>query len=578
MAQDYEVREEFKDNSLSQLMDASVLCFQGVGEIQTELLKQYFGINTVRDLANWPHFLWALEIQELALHGGDLAHTAIREFPAGAQPKFKVRERAEHLTPEQLMMSSVQELDGLTPAQDLALYDIFRITNIAQLAHNRIMLEARVIQYLHEQSGAPSAREPEPVHKAVDAVLARPQVSAAGAAQRITEARTAGRDESLVEMAKETREHVGERLAALRERARMRATAPAEGQAAGEAATAAGAGLSRLESVRATHQRAEATVAGQRVAGERAAGLVSRRTTVAAAAGGQRAGLDTSRGLGRPAEAGATQGGVASRTAAVMTARGAAAPSAAQAEATTSSRAAAVLAARGGGPAAAGVRGPAAAVAGAPSSRGAAAAATRPSPSAPRAAPPKAATAAPAAPAAPVAPAVAPEAATATGRRGLPPALWVAAAVLVVVAGVLIFALRGRQQPAPSAPVSPGVATQSASAPQAGAGTAGPGVTTQSGRAPQQGTVTQAGGAPQVATGAGQQTRPAQAGVQGSAPALGAAKTIHTVREGQSLWRISRRYYEVGHEWPMIYKENQDQIHEPDLIFPKQRFTIPPKP
>jgi hypothetical protein len=558
MAQDYEVREEFKDNSLSQLMDSSVLCFQGVGEIQTELLKQYFGIATVRDLANWAQFLWALEIQELALHGGELAHTAIREFPAGAQPKFKVRERAEHMTPEQLMMSSVQELDGLTPAQDLALYDIFRITNIAQLAHNRIMLEARVIQYLHGQSGAPAAPEPEQERRAVDSVLARPQVSAAGAAQRVMEARTAGRDEGLVAMAKETREHVGERLAALRERARMRATVPEEGQAAAEAGAAAGAAPSRLESVRAIHERAEGTVSGQRLAGERAAALVSRRTTVAAAVGGQRGGLDASRGLARAGAAGAPVGGMTSRTAAVLAARGAAAPGAAQPEGATVSRAAAVLAARGGGAAAAAAGGPGSARAGAPapSAREGGAAVQRPSPTV---APAPSPAAAPAAAPPPAAPAVAPAAGVPTERRGIPPALWVAAAVLVVVAGVLIFALRGREQPTPSGTTAPGVATQTGSAPQPGA--AG-----------------QAGGAPQVATGAGQQTRPAPAGMQGPASAPGAGKTIHTVREGQSLWRISRRYYQLGHEWPIIYKENQDQIDEPNLIFPKQRFAIPPKP
>ncbi len=574
MAQEYEVREEFKDNSLSQLMDASVLCFQGVGEIQCELLKQYFGIATVRDLANWAQFLWTLEIQELALHGGDLSHTPIREFPPSAQPQFKVRERAQHLTPEQLMMASVQELDGLTPAQDLALYDIFRITNIAQLAHNRIMLEARVIQYLHEQSGGSAAAEPEPVHRAVDSVLARPQASVAGAAQRITEARSAGRDESLVAMAKETREHVGERLAALRERARVRATAPGgEGQAPGAAAGAAAP--SRLESVRATHQRAEATVAGQRVAGERAAALVSRRTTVAAAAGGQRGGLDTSRSLGRPGFAGAATGGagapaggagtaagagaMSSRTAAVLAARGATVPAGTETGTATAGRAAAVLAARGGGGSAAAARAPGAGAAVTPGPTARGGAAPTPRPSVTQTAPPAAAAAAQAAPAA------APAAVHPTERRGLPPALWAAAAVVVVIAGVLFFVLRGREQPAPSGTAGPG-------------GSAQPGVATQTGSAPQSGTVSQAGGAPQVAAGAGQQARPAQAGVQGAASAPGAAKTIHTVREGQSLWRISRRYYEVGHEWPIIYKQNQDQIEEPDLIFPKQRFTIPPKP
>ena len=47
------------------------------------------------------------------------------------------------------------------------------------------------------------------------------------------------------------------------------------------------------------------------------------------------------------------------------------------------------------------------------------------------------------------------------------------------------------------------------------------------------------------------------------------------VRSGQSLWRISRRHYRRGVLWPEIFKVNQDQIDDPDLIFPKQEFKIP---
>jgi len=559
MAQEYEVREEFKNNSLSQLMDASVLCFQGVGEIQTELLKQHLGMATVRDLANWTQFLWALEIQELALHGGDLAHTPIRDFPSSAQPKFKVRERAQHLTPEELMMTSVQDLEGLTPAQDLALYDIFRVTNIAQLAQNRIMLESRIIQYLHEK-GAAGVPEGEPVQRAVDTVLARPHGSPASAAQRVADARAAGRDEGLVAMAKETREHVGERLAALRERARTRPTGPGgEGQAPGQAARA-GAGAaapSRLETVRTTQQRAQGTMTAQPAATERGTTLVSRRTTVASAVGSQRGGLDTSRSLSRPGQAaaavGAGAGTMAGRSAAILASRGVPAPPGKEAGPSTSSRAAAVLAARGTGGAAAATRAPGAAGAGSPAAAVGRGSAPSSRPSGIQAASPAASTVAAAAQAAPAAP----ETVAPSVRRGTPPALWAAVAVLVVLGGILFFVLRARQQPTPPGTAAPGVATQSVGTPQPGA-------------------ASQPAGA--VATGASQQTRSARTGTQGSATVPGTAKTVHTVRSGQSLWRISRRYYEVGNDWPVIFKENQNQIENPDLIYPKQQFTIPPKP
>lgn len=580
MAQDYEVREEFRSHSLSQLMDDQVLCFQGVGEIQAELLKQYFAIATVRDLANWTPFLWSLEIQELALHGGDLARTKIRSIAQESRPTFQVRERGLDLTPEQLMHASVSDLEGLTPAQDLALYDIFRITSIAQLAHNRIMLEARVIQYLEGQSHAADEAEPGP--EGVDTVLGRPKAAiAASGAQRVTETRTAGRDERLHAMESETRDHVQERLTAVRERARGRAAAPGSpaGRAGAIAATAAaGVGTRRLENLRATRGSAQAAAGGDRVTA-----VASRRTTVASGVGHERGALDESRSL-RRAGAGAERasGVLASRTAAGGPAAG---PG-------VSSRAASVLAARSGSPGGArfggggggsGSASYAGRTGGGGGGGGSGAAAVR---TATTAAPAAAATATVAAGAA-----VTPPPAAATLRtapsRGAPPILLAAIAGLVVLGVILFFILRSGSSTAPG---GAGTATQTAQ--QSGAGSAG--TATQPGAA---GTTTQAGakpGAPGTATQPGTATGAAQPGAkpgtagsaavpgqttaQTAAGAPGAAKTIHTVREGQSLWRISKRYYTLGSKWPAIYKENQEQIKIPDLIYPKQRFRIPPKP
>jgi len=44
------------------------------------------------------------------------------------------------------------------------------------------------------------------------------------------------------------------------------------------------------------------------------------------------------------------------------------------------------------------------------------------------------------------------------------------------------------------------------------------------------------------------------------------------------LWRISLKVYNDASFWPAIYIANKDQIKDPDLIFPGQKFKIPPKP
>lgn len=44
------------------------------------------------------------------------------------------------------------------------------------------------------------------------------------------------------------------------------------------------------------------------------------------------------------------------------------------------------------------------------------------------------------------------------------------------------------------------------------------------------------------------------------------------------LWRISEKVYRDASLWPAIYLANKDQIKDPDLIFPGQKFIIPPKP
>ena len=51
----------------------------------------------------------------------------------------------------------------------------------------------------------------------------------------------------------------------------------------------------------------------------------------------------------------------------------------------------------------------------------------------------------------------------------------------------------------------------------------------------------------------------------------------YTVVKGDCLWNIAKKdqYYGNGFAWPKIYKANRDKIKNPDLIYPKQEFTIP---
>jgi nucleoid-associated protein YgaU len=47
------------------------------------------------------------------------------------------------------------------------------------------------------------------------------------------------------------------------------------------------------------------------------------------------------------------------------------------------------------------------------------------------------------------------------------------------------------------------------------------------------------------------------------------------IERGDSLWAISRRTYGEGDRYTAIYDANQDQIRDPDLIYPGQVFVLP---
>jgi nucleoid-associated protein YgaU len=49
------------------------------------------------------------------------------------------------------------------------------------------------------------------------------------------------------------------------------------------------------------------------------------------------------------------------------------------------------------------------------------------------------------------------------------------------------------------------------------------------------------------------------------------------IRRRDTLWRISQRVYGHGIRYSTIYLANQDQIADPDMIWPGQVFRVPEK-
>ncbi|MEX2649503.1 MAG: Ig-like domain-containing protein [Alphaproteobacteria bacterium] len=55
-----------------------------------------------------------------------------------------------------------------------------------------------------------------------------------------------------------------------------------------------------------------------------------------------------------------------------------------------------------------------------------------------------------------------------------------------------------------------------------------------------------------------------------------AGSDVVVIRPGNTLWQIARRTYGGGIKYTLIYRANQAQIGDPDLIFPGQVFIVPP--
>ncbi|MBI1773705.1 MAG: LysM peptidoglycan-binding domain-containing protein [Proteobacteria bacterium] len=53
------------------------------------------------------------------------------------------------------------------------------------------------------------------------------------------------------------------------------------------------------------------------------------------------------------------------------------------------------------------------------------------------------------------------------------------------------------------------------------------------------------------------------------------AANFIVIQPGNNLWSIARRVYGQGTQYTVIYQANQDQIRDPDLIYPGQVFQLP---
>ncbi|WP_024586222.1 LysM peptidoglycan-binding domain-containing protein [Aliihoeflea sp. 2WW] len=80
--------------------------------------------------------------------------------------------------------------------------------------------------------------------------------------------------------------------------------------------------------------------------------------------------------------------------------------------------------------------------------------------------------------------------------------------------------------------------------------------------------------APNASTGGADETA-AAAIEETMAEPLQAADGAVIIRRGDTLWRISRRVYGRGVRYSTIYLANQEQIRDPDMIWPGQIFAVP---
>ena len=50
---------------------------------------------------------------------------------------------------------------------------------------------------------------------------------------------------------------------------------------------------------------------------------------------------------------------------------------------------------------------------------------------------------------------------------------------------------------------------------------------------------------------------------------------IHVIKQGNTLWGLSRQYYSRSSLWPNIYRKNVETLRTPDLLIVGRKLLIP---
>jgi nucleoid-associated protein YgaU len=64
-------------------------------------------------------------------------------------------------------------------------------------------------------------------------------------------------------------------------------------------------------------------------------------------------------------------------------------------------------------------------------------------------------------------------------------------------------------------------------------------------------------------------------GVSAAAAADAQEPSVIVIRRGDTLWQIAQRHYGDGTKYTQIFKNNREQIRNPNWIYPEQRFKLP---
>jgi nucleoid-associated protein YgaU len=70
--------------------------------------------------------------------------------------------------------------------------------------------------------------------------------------------------------------------------------------------------------------------------------------------------------------------------------------------------------------------------------------------------------------------------------------------------------------------------------------------------------------------------KPGASGSSATSVATAEGKEVYTIRRGDTLWAIAKRYLGSGLRYTSIFQNNREVINNPDLILPQQQVKVPP--